>query len=315
MLNNLTRTVLALSTMALASVSLFAQKVEDPNPDPIKPATPYLDTLSRGDSVCNSSITPIPDNLMGVLNSTIIDPAMGEIESISVDLEVTHSWVGDLIVTVEHGGDTVTLVDQPGVPASTFGCSGDNISANFDDAAGGTVENVCPATDPVINGSFQPVNPLSVFLGDEASGTWTLSITDNAGGDTGTLDEWCLNIVAGDPCDLTMIDIDTSDVANGMVTVYGDCIDGADIYCRPTSGPDILIASGVVVNGSATVNVGTVDSGNIYYATVGGTVDPVVTVGPVVVIPTLGEWGLIAFVILLVGASLVYMRRNKQQVA
>ena len=315
MLNRLTRAVLALSTITFASVSLYAQKVEDPNPPQIKPSTPYLDTLSRGSSICNSAVTSIPDNTPGGLSSVINVAEAGSLNDVVVDLSVTHSWVGDLIVSVEHGGTTVTLMDQPGVPASTFGCSGNNVSASFDDAAGGTVEDVCPATDPVINGSFLPVSALSAFDGAEASGVWTLNISDNAGGDTGTLDEWCLNLDIMPTCTLASISANYSDPLNGMVTVTGTCPDGADIYCRTAGGTDILIASGVVVDPSATINVGQVEGGNRYFAAIGGTIDPAVITGPANFVPTLGEWGMIAFVILLVGAGLVYMRRNKQQMA
>jgi subtilisin-like proprotein convertase family protein len=316
MLNRLTRAILALSTITICSVSLFAQKVEDPNPTQIKPSTPYLDTLNRGDSICNSSVTSIPDNSPGGTTSVINVGDSGAIEDVTVDLSVTHSWVGDLIVSVEHGGTTVVLLDQVGVPASTFGCSGDNVSANFSDAAGGPAENVCPATDPVLNGSFTAVTALSAFDGNEASGNWTLFISDNAGGDTGTLDEWCVNLsIMGAMCTLDGISANYTDPDNGMITVLGDCPDGADIYCRPVGGGDILVASGVVINGSATVNVGTVDPGNQYFAAVGGTTTPVVITGPANFVPTLGEWGMIAFVILLVGAGLIYMRRNKQQMA
>lgn len=318
MLNRLTRAFLALSTITFASVSLFAQKVPDANPQQIKPSTPYLDTLNRGDSICNSTVTSIPDNNPGGTTSIINVADGGTIDDVTVDLAVSHTWVGDLIVSVSHGGTSVTLMDQPGVPASTFGCSGNNISANFSDAGGGTVEAVCPATDPVLNGTFQAVTSLSAFDGLDASGNWTLSISDNASGDTGSLTEWCLNLsITGPTCTLTDIDIDYTDTANGMVTVLGNCLDGADIYCRPDGGSDILVASGVVVDGSATVNVGAVQNGNQYYATIGGDSTVQVITNPVFFIetPTLGEWGMIAFVILLVGAGLFYMRRNKQQLA
>jgi len=65
------------------------------------------------------------------------------------------------------------------------------------------------------------------------------------------------------------------------------------------------------------VNVGDVENGNQYYATIGGDTTVQVITDPVffISIPTLGEWGMIAFVILLVGAGLFYMRRNRQQLA
>jgi subtilisin-like proprotein convertase family protein len=318
MLNRLTRAILALSTITFASVALFAQKVEDPNPPQIKPSTPYLDTISRGASVCNSTITGIPDNTPAGTSTVINFADSGTINDVIVELSVTHSWVGDLIVSVEHDGTMVTLVDQPGVPASTFGCSGNNISASFDDTAAMGVEGVCPATDPVINGAFNAVVPLSAFDGDDVNGDWTLTISDNAAGDTGTLDQWCLDIdyVMAPTCTVSNLVISCDDPQDASAQLFGDCPDGADLYCAPPGGGNILIASGIVFSGSAQVDIGQTDAGYQYWATANG--DPgTVLFGPVTAncVPTLGEWGMIAFVLLLVGAGLVYMRRNKQQMA
>ncbi|MEZ4987899.1 MAG: proprotein convertase P-domain-containing protein [Saprospiraceae bacterium] len=47
--------------------------------------------------------------------------------------------------------------------------------------------NSCSDTPPAISGTFQPVNPFSTFIGENASGIWTLSITDNANADGGLL--------------------------------------------------------------------------------------------------------------------------------
>ena len=41
-------------------------------------------------------------------------------------------------------------------------------------------------------GEFQPVGSFSDFDGESVFGDWTLSITDTAGGDQGTLDGWTI---------------------------------------------------------------------------------------------------------------------------
>jgi len=149
---------------------LAAQKV--PVQGPSQTATqvaPFLD--NRGGDICNSSATPIPDNSFEGITSEISIGVSGTVSDLVVDLSVSHTWVGDLIVTLEHGGQTAVLMNQPGVPASTFGCSFDNISVRFEEAAAQPVENECPATDPSLNGSFQPVTPRSVFDGSNTQGT------------------------------------------------------------------------------------------------------------------------------------------------
>ena len=78
------------------------------------------------------------------------------------------------------------------MPASANGCSGNNIDATLDDEAGSPVETQCAATVPTILGTFSPNNPLSAFDGQTLAGTWRITVSDNAGADLGTLNEWCL---------------------------------------------------------------------------------------------------------------------------
>ena len=83
------------------------------------------------------------------------------------------------------------MIDRPGVPVSTYGCSSDNIDTLLNDDAAGPVENQC-AVNPAIDGTFAPNNPLAAFNGEDLAGTWRLDISDAFGADFGTLDEWCL---------------------------------------------------------------------------------------------------------------------------
>ena len=66
----------------------------------------------------------------------------------------------------------------------------ENFNLNLDDeAAPGPWP--CP---PVGGGTYQPSNPLAGFDSASSAGIWTLTITDNAGTDTGTLQSWSLEI-------------------------------------------------------------------------------------------------------------------------
>ena len=85
----------------------------------------------------------------------------------------------------------VTLLDRPGVPASSFGCSNNNISVTLDDTALSAAEDQCE-TDPALTGTHSPNSPLAALNGEDRSGTWRLTVTDAATVDTGTLDTWCL---------------------------------------------------------------------------------------------------------------------------
>ena len=175
--------------------------------------------------VCSTTPLPIPDNLPAGATSTINPGVSATVLDANVIINATHSWVGDMIFTVEHNGTSVTVYDRPGVPASTFGCSGDNVAATLDDSAATPVENECGAGVPTINGSFIPNNPLSVFNGMDVNGDWTITASDLAAGDTGTLDQWCMEVTldggggGGIPAQhLPIAFIPTSSVSNIIVT-------------------------------------------------------------------------------------------------
>ena len=59
------------------------------------------------------------------------------------------------------------------------------------------METTCLAAVPTIAGDLVGGDPastslLAAFDGESFAGDWTLTVSDNAGGDTGILNEWCL---------------------------------------------------------------------------------------------------------------------------
>ncbi len=152
----------------------------------------------------------IPDNNTTGVNLVVAVAGLGSItdldlrfdgtissaDPLSTTVGANHSWVGDMIYRLTSpGGTTVTLYDRPGVPASTFGCSSNNLFAlTLDDEAGSALEGQCPGgTDAgPLTGTFTPNNPLSAFDGQDPNGNWTLTAIDAAGGDTGTVRNFSL---------------------------------------------------------------------------------------------------------------------------
>ncbi|MFZ1797139.1 MAG: proprotein convertase P-domain-containing protein, partial [Dokdonella sp.] len=53
-------------------------------------------------------------------------------------------------------------------------------------------ETSCPGTTPWLSGPVLPGSPLSAFDGESTLGTWTLTVSDSAGGDTGSIIDWSL---------------------------------------------------------------------------------------------------------------------------
>ena len=150
-------------------------------------------SFTTGGDICSSPGVAIPDNNASGVSDSIEISSAEQVQSLRVSLQVTHTWVGDLIATLRHEdtGTDVVLMDRPGSPAAQNGCNEENVDVTFDDSATDPVEDACEI-DPAIAGTLRPEEPLSGFDGQNLAGTWTLTLSDNAGADTGTLDTWCV---------------------------------------------------------------------------------------------------------------------------
>ncbi|HET6565489.1 MAG TPA: IPTL-CTERM sorting domain-containing protein [Xanthomonadales bacterium] len=152
------------------------------------------------------------------------------VNDLNVGLDISHTWVGDLRVTLTAPDATsVVIMDRPGVPASAFGCLSDDVLAVLSDSGTGPVENTCLA-GPAIAGTLTPNNPLSAFNGLAGNGSWSLLVEDLIGGDNGTLNDWSLDpLCSGDPTvsrATFLVTKDFTDDNPGEVTVSLDCNTG-----------------------------------------------------------------------------------------
>ncbi len=160
-------------------------------------------------TICASRVAadlpkPIPAQGMPVINSTVTVTAPGAVAGVKVNgLDIRHTWVGDLRATlISPAGTTAVLFDRIGVPASSFGCQGDNLLLSFDDLAPNTAQQLnstCNGTPPAASGIFQPVDPLAAFAGQPASGVWTLRVSDLVNQDGGSFESWTLEICTSLP--------------------------------------------------------------------------------------------------------------------
>lgn len=127
----------------------------------------------------------IPSNSAAIVTSTLNITTSGTINDVNViDLIGTHSWIEDLIITLQSPqGTVVTLWEEI--------CNSENdFDVNFDDAATpGALP--CP---PVGGGTYQPQDALAAFNGENPQGTWTLTVEDVFNWDGGSLDSWGLEI-------------------------------------------------------------------------------------------------------------------------
>ena len=161
-------------------------------------------SFSTGTVYCNTPALAIPDDDPNGISDDMVISTSGNITDLNISLDASHTWVGDLVFTLEHvdTGTTATFYDRPGYTGTGFGCQEDNIDviAN-DEGTDGDIESQCDTTPPAISGDRvggDPANSslLAAFDGEDLSGTWRLTASDNEGGDTGTINEWCIIPVA-----------------------------------------------------------------------------------------------------------------------
>ncbi|MGI9237761.1 MAG: proprotein convertase P-domain-containing protein [Woeseiaceae bacterium] len=177
---------------ALSTNTAYYWRVRAENPCGVGSNSAVFSFTTNFD-ICRAPGIAIPDGIPSGASDTLVVTDTGALPDLNVSLQVTHTYVGDLIFSLEHidTGTSVVLMDRPGYTGVGFGCSRDNIDATFDDASTIPVENEC-ALAPAIGGVLQPQQLLTAFIGEDISGEWRLNFSDNFGADPGTVDRWCL---------------------------------------------------------------------------------------------------------------------------
>jgi subtilisin-like proprotein convertase family protein/subtilisin family serine protease len=136
--------------------------------------TTYLDLVLQEviiyDYINNDQIE-IPDSDPTGIMSIINIGEQSDVSDITVDIDVVHSYQGDLIVELTSPDGTVVRLHN------RTGGSTDNILGNYPEtlAVGGP-------------------GALEDFIGEPMRGDWILFISDNAGADVGFLNSWGLHI-------------------------------------------------------------------------------------------------------------------------
>jgi len=138
----------------------------------------------------NDETMSIPDNDSTGIISTIEVDQPGVIGDIFVDVDITHTYAGDL---------TVTLVGP------------DNTRVVLHNKEGGSQDDVKKTYTP------------TGFVDKSIQGTWKLEVTDTASSDTGNLNSWSLTFQLTGDVPEEICDNGIDDSGNG----YIDCADPA----------------------------------------------------------------------------------------
>ena len=119
--------------------------------------------------------------------------------TVEATIEVVGGSIADVNVTKfegEHGNNKdlrVTLISPAGTAARMFNkiCTQQDFKCQFDDASNENVK--CPLS----NGkTYRPIDPLAVFNGEDAEGTWTYRIEDLNSGNGGRLEKLTIEVCA-----------------------------------------------------------------------------------------------------------------------
>ena len=129
----------------------------------------------------------ISDNAAQTVTSTISFSENLIITDVNVILEIDHTFLSDL---------SVTLTSPQGTVVSLFSSScgsSEDVSAVFDDQA---ISTIFCSGQPAINGTIQPDGFLSSFNGESTEGNWVLTVNDSADNDGGAIQNFSLEICA-----------------------------------------------------------------------------------------------------------------------
>lgn len=128
--------------------------------------------LDVGRVVYAATDVPKPINDNSSLTSQINVTDAYCVGDLNVDMDITHTYIGDLIVSLQSPMGTVVRLHN---------------------RTGGTTENIVTTYDDEGDVPDGP-GTLADFDIEPAVGLWTLTVSDNAGADIGSLNAWALRI-------------------------------------------------------------------------------------------------------------------------
>ena len=182
-------------------------------------STVPLDAAVITESMTSTPSVSIPDgSIVGIVDTVSFPATIASITSVSIDLEVSGGFTGDLYAYLQHDTGLAVLLNRTGrTGLSGIGSLG-YLDSGFDitlqdGALNGDVHTYRSTLNPgggTLTGIWQPdgraVSPLlvdgseardatlSVFHGLASGGEWSLFLADLSGGGISQLERWTLNV-------------------------------------------------------------------------------------------------------------------------
>lgn len=228
------------------------------------PLSVFASTTITGSWTVSSAI-PDNDDVGYTDTRTLSATRITDIQNVSVELNFSGGWNGDLYAYLVHDTGFAVLLNRPGRSLTTpDGSASQGLSITLDDSYAFDIHTAIPLSGSV-SGNYQPdgrtADPLLVldtdsrtamlssFEGMGANGSWTLFVADQSAGSTAILESWGMTVsgsyspgvqtVAGDyevgsifSWELATIPADTSSGIRGdnygAVDVIGGSLTGSD---------------------------------------------------------------------------------------
>jgi subtilisin-like proprotein convertase family protein len=169
-------------------------------------------------SFTNTPNAAIPDaNPTGLTSTIEVTNLSGLIQGVTVTLDITNGFNGDLYAYLEHGtnGFAVLLNRVGRMISDPLGYADPGFFVTFVDSALNDIHNYGGNGGAPLTGTWSPdgrdVDPLTVlntdprtallssFANDSANGTWTIFVADFTSGHQSVLREWSLDIIVPEP--------------------------------------------------------------------------------------------------------------------
>lgn len=131
-----------------------------------------LDISGQEDNSVTVAESPgviIPDNSPAGIERTLAVAKVGRLDSITVEIDITHTYIGDLIVEL---------------------IAPDNMAVLLHNRAGSSSDNIIRTYTLLNTSSLLPLR------GHEIKGDWHLKVSDHEGADQGKLNRWALRLSA-----------------------------------------------------------------------------------------------------------------------
>jgi subtilisin-like proprotein convertase family protein len=124
--------------------------------------------MSKEINVEDAASQKIPDNNDAGITRSLNINAPGKAKNVEVTVDITHTYIGDLRVTLQSPKGTSIVLHNK------FGAGQDNIIKTY---------------------SAATVPDLAKLAGETISGTWSLKVADLLAQDVGKLNRWSLKII------------------------------------------------------------------------------------------------------------------------